>query len=141
MQISEQNLAASQHLALAIQRILHFDDHFSASKYFLWCVDYLPIWLSYLARACGELGRFDEAWSHIGEAITAVETTKETWYEAEVHPCARLTARMVIAVPGGGAGTSAGVLEIGNCCAEAFLASIRKAALAPSKGMKDRRSI
>jgi hypothetical protein len=39
---------------------------------------YLPIWLSYLARACGELGQFDKAWSHIGEAITAVETTKQT---------------------------------------------------------------
>ncbi len=39
MQISEQNLVASQHLALAIQRLLHFDDHFSACKYFLRCVD------------------------------------------------------------------------------------------------------
>jgi predicted ATPase len=55
---------------------------------------YLPIWLSYLARACGELGRFDEAWSHIGEAITAVETTKETWYEADVHRIAGEIALM-----------------------------------------------
>jgi predicted ATPase len=38
-----------------------------------------------LARACGELGQFEEAWSHIGEAITAVETTKEKWCEAEIH--------------------------------------------------------
>jgi predicted ATPase len=45
---------------------------------------YLPVWLSLLARAYGELGQFDDALSHIGEAITAVETTKETWYEAEV---------------------------------------------------------
>jgi predicted ATPase len=46
---------------------------------------YFPVWLSLLARAYGELGQFDDAWSHVGEAITAVETTKETWYEAEVH--------------------------------------------------------
>jgi hypothetical protein len=46
---------------------------------------YLTVWLSLLARAYGELGQFDQAWSHIGEAITMVETTKETWYEAEVH--------------------------------------------------------
>jgi predicted ATPase len=46
---------------------------------------FFPVWLSLLAKACGELGQFDEAWSQIGEAMTAVETTKEKWYEAEVH--------------------------------------------------------
>jgi len=46
---------------------------------------WFPVWVSLLARAYGELGQFDQAWSHIGEAITAVETTKEKWYEAEVH--------------------------------------------------------
>jgi predicted ATPase len=55
---------------------------------------YFPIWLSLLARTCGELGRFSEAWSHIGEAITAVETAKETWYEAEVHRIAGEIALM-----------------------------------------------
>ena len=39
MQISEQNLTWPQHLALAVLRLFHFYDHFSASKYFLWCVD------------------------------------------------------------------------------------------------------
>src|SRR5665811_455867 len=39
MQISEQNLAAPQHLAFGSLRLLHFDDHVSASKYFLWRVD------------------------------------------------------------------------------------------------------
>ena len=53
-----------------------------------------PVYLSLLARAYGELGQFDEAWSHIGEAITAVETTKETWYEAEVHRIAGEIALM-----------------------------------------------
>jgi predicted ATPase len=55
---------------------------------------FLPVWLSLLARAYGELGQFDEAWSHIGEAITVVETTKETWYEAEVHHIAGEIALM-----------------------------------------------
>ena len=45
----------------------------------------LPWYLSNLAMAYGELGQFDDAWRSIGEAITAVETTKETWCEAEVH--------------------------------------------------------
>ena len=47
-----------------------------------------------MARACGELGQFDDAWSYIGEAITAVETTKEKWYEAEVHRIAGEIALM-----------------------------------------------
>ena len=55
---------------------------------------YFPVWLSILARAYGELGRFDDAWSYIGEATTAVETTKETWYEAEVHRIAGEIALM-----------------------------------------------
>jgi predicted ATPase len=54
----------------------------------------LPAWLCLLARTCGELGQFDDAWSHIGEAMTAVETTKETWYEAEVHRIAGEIALM-----------------------------------------------
>jgi class 3 adenylate cyclase/predicted ATPase len=55
---------------------------------------FLSIWLSHLARANGELGQFNEAWSHIGEAITAVETTKEKWYEADVHRIAGEIALM-----------------------------------------------
>jgi predicted ATPase len=55
---------------------------------------YSPVWLSLLARAYGELGQFNQAWSHIGEAITAVETTKEKWYEAEVHRIAGEIALM-----------------------------------------------
>jgi predicted ATPase len=55
---------------------------------------FTPVWLSLLARAYGELGQFDQAWSHIGEAITMVETTKETWYEAEVHRIAGEIALM-----------------------------------------------
>jgi predicted ATPase len=52
------------------------------------------LWGSLLARAYGELGQFDEAWSCVGEATAAVETTKETWYEAEVHRIAGEIALM-----------------------------------------------
>ncbi len=37
-----------------------------------------PLYLSYLASAYAELGQFDDAWRCIGEAMTAVETTKES---------------------------------------------------------------
>ena len=45
----------------------------------------VPRYLSYLTRAYAELGQFDDAYRCIGEATTAVETTKETLYEAEVN--------------------------------------------------------
>jgi predicted ATPase len=38
-----------------------------------------------VARANVALGKFDEAWRCVGEATIAVEKTKETWLEAEVH--------------------------------------------------------
>jgi predicted ATPase len=46
---------------------------------------FLPLYLPHLARAHAELGQFEEAWRCIGEAMTAVETTKEKWCEAEIH--------------------------------------------------------
>jgi predicted ATPase/class 3 adenylate cyclase len=55
---------------------------------------FFPVWLSLLARAFGELSQFDDAWSCVGEATKAVETTKETWYEAEVHRIAGEIALM-----------------------------------------------
>ena len=45
----------------------------------------LPSHWSYLAIACAALGQFDDAWRRIGEAMTALETTKERWWEAEVN--------------------------------------------------------
>jgi predicted ATPase len=45
----------------------------------------LPLHLPHLARAHAELGQFEEAWRCIGKAMTAVETTKEKWCEAEIH--------------------------------------------------------
>jgi class 3 adenylate cyclase/predicted ATPase len=46
---------------------------------------WMPLFLSYLARANAEIGQFDEASTRIGEATTAVETTKERWHEAELN--------------------------------------------------------
>jgi predicted ATPase len=46
---------------------------------------FMPWFLSNLARAHSELGQFDDAWRCIGEAMTAIETTKERWFEAEVN--------------------------------------------------------
>ncbi len=46
---------------------------------------WIPLHLSCLARAYAEIGKFDEAWRCIGEATTAMETTKERWWEAEVN--------------------------------------------------------
>jgi class 3 adenylate cyclase/predicted ATPase len=46
---------------------------------------FIPIYLSWLARTYAKLGKFDDAWGCIGEAVTAIETRKETWCEAEVN--------------------------------------------------------
>src|SRR6516164_9218948 len=46
---------------------------------------YAPTQLSYLATAYAKLGQFDDARRSIGEAITAMETSKETWFEAELN--------------------------------------------------------
>ncbi len=46
---------------------------------------WMPLWLSFLAQAHAKLGELHAAWRCIGEALTAVEATKEAWCEAEVH--------------------------------------------------------
>jgi class 3 adenylate cyclase/predicted ATPase len=45
----------------------------------------LSLYLSYLAEAHAHLRQFDSATRCIGEAMNVIETTKERWYEAEVH--------------------------------------------------------
>ena len=55
---------------------------------------FVPLPLSYLARAHADLGNFDDAGRFIGEAMTAVETTKERWYEAEINRIAGEIALM-----------------------------------------------
>ncbi len=46
---------------------------------------WLPIYLSYLSRAHAALGNFDAARRCIGEATMAMQTTKETWWQAEIN--------------------------------------------------------
>jgi predicted ATPase len=55
---------------------------------------WLPKELSYLAIAYAELGQLDDAWRSIEEAITHIETTKESWWEAEVNRIAGEIALM-----------------------------------------------
>jgi hypothetical protein len=44
-------------------------------------------------RTHAKLGQFDDAWRCISEAMTAAETTKEKWYEAEIHRSAGTSPR------------------------------------------------
>ena len=54
---------------------------------------FVPLYLSHLTRAYAELGQVEHAWRCIAEAITAVETTKDRWFEAEVNRIAGEIAR------------------------------------------------
>ena len=55
---------------------------------------HLPLSLTYLTRAFAELGQFVDARRCIGEAMTAVKTTRESWCEAEVNRIAGEVALM-----------------------------------------------
>ena len=55
---------------------------------------YVPTYLSSLARAYADLGRFDDAWRSINEAFTAAEATKERMLEAEISGTAGEIALM-----------------------------------------------
>jgi len=57
---------------------------------------WMPLWLSYLARANAEIGQFDAATRCIGETMTAVEMAKESWCEAEVY---RLAGEIALLSP------------------------------------------
>ena len=57
---------------------------------------FAPMQLSYLAAAYAKLGQFDDAWRLIGEAMTAIETTKERSCEAEVN---RTAGEIALASP------------------------------------------
>jgi predicted ATPase len=47
-----------------------------------------------LAKAYADLGQFDEASRYIGEAMMAVDTTKERWWEADIYRMAGEIALM-----------------------------------------------
>ncbi len=46
---------------------------------------WMPVYLSHLTGAYADLGRFDDAWRCIDEAMTVIQQTKERWYEADIH--------------------------------------------------------
>ena len=49
---------------------------------------YLPLYLTYLAISFAVIGQLDDARRCIGEAMTAMEATKEKWVEAELNRAA-----------------------------------------------------
>jgi predicted ATPase len=55
-----------------------------------------PSYLSYLAEVYADLDQFNDAWRCIDEAITSVETTKERWWEAEIH---RVAGKLTLMSP------------------------------------------
>jgi len=55
---------------------------------------WIPFYLSLVSEAYAAIGQFDDAWRCIGEATTAIQTTKENWCEAEVHRVAGEIALM-----------------------------------------------
>ena len=57
---------------------------------------FIPTYLLFLASAHAELGHFSDASRCIGEAMTAIEGTKETWFEAEAH---RIAGEVTLAAP------------------------------------------
>lgn len=52
--------------------------------------------LMHLSRACAEIGRLNDPWHYIDEAMRTVETTKEKMWEAEVH---RIPGELTLTLP------------------------------------------
>jgi predicted ATPase len=69
---------------------------------------YLPIFWSHLSSAYVQLGRFDDAWRCISEAMTELQTTNERWYEAEVI---RITGEIALKLPQLGPSHAQGYFE------------------------------
>jgi predicted ATPase len=69
---------------------------------------WMPTYLSYLARAYAELGQFDDASRCIGEAMVAVQTTNENWYEADIH---RIAGEIALKSPKPGAAKAEAYFE------------------------------
>jgi predicted ATPase len=85
-------LALTGKAANAVPMITSAMKAFRSTGSTLW----MPSYLSYLARAYAELGRSNDAWRCISEAMTVVETSKERWCEAEVN---RMAAEIALKSP------------------------------------------
>jgi predicted ATPase len=70
---------------------------------------WMPLWLSCLTRAYAAPGQLDDAWRCIGAAMTAVDTTKERWCEAEVH---RVAGEIAVKSPEPDAGNAEAYFEL-----------------------------
>ncbi|MCP3395269.1 AAA family ATPase [Bradyrhizobium sp. CCGB12] len=57
---------------------------------------WMPWYLAELARAYAQLDRFDDAWRCIGEAMAAIDSTKERWREADIH---RIAGEIALTTP------------------------------------------
>ena len=57
---------------------------------------YIPWAKPHLARGYTDLGRFDDAWRSIDQALAAVETTNERFFEAEIN---RVAGEMALKSP------------------------------------------
>jgi predicted ATPase len=57
---------------------------------------WLPLYMSHLATSYAGLGQFAEAWRCIGEAIGAITTTRERWFEAEAN---RVAGEIALKLP------------------------------------------
>jgi predicted ATPase len=85
-------LAVTDKAAEAVQMITAGITAWRATGSTFW----MPLYLSYLTRAYAELGQFENAWHCIDEAMTAAETTKERWHEAEIY---RLAGEILLLSP------------------------------------------
>jgi predicted ATPase len=81
MRLQGNVLALTGRASEAVEMLISGSSAWRTTGATLW----MPLYLSHLACAYAELGQFEEAWRCIGEAMTAVETAKEKWCEAEVH--------------------------------------------------------
>jgi predicted ATPase len=85
-------LASTGDASKAVQVITFGIISFRATGAIVW----LPMFLSHLAKAYADLGQIGDAQRSTGEAMTAVETTHERWYEAEVY---RVTGEIALKSP------------------------------------------
>jgi predicted ATPase len=88
----------------------------------------MPTYLSYLAETYAKLGQFEDAWRSMDETISLMETTKETWLEAEVH---RISGEIALMSPQPDAARAEVYFE------RALRAAMSKARLWRDKGRRD----
>jgi predicted ATPase len=81
---------------------------------------FVPGFLSYLAKAYADTGQFESARRCVGEAMKAIGTTGESWFEAEAHRIAgeiELMQSEPDAAQVGVIGGSLWIAEDLGCCA------------------------